>query len=167
MGEKEDKDKEGDKSRKEGDDGKSAGGPESESKKLDGDDENGEDSKQDEEARSLRQQQATLAVLSCFQKLSDVSLENYESLKKEFEEVLAKDLPHTGAQRDTLKEEAERVFAYAKQYIETLKDHDEDDKEEKTKKEDQKRDEDSDEKEDNNKQEEEKRRAEEKKQKEE
>jgi len=79
------------------------------------------DAPQDEESKALRQQQATLAVLSCFQKLSDVSLDNFDTLKAEFDEVMKKDLPDTGAQMETLKGEAERVFGYAKQYIDQVR----------------------------------------------
>merc|ERR1712151_1105325 len=66
-------------------------------------------------------QQATLAVLSCFQKLSDVNLENYESLKAEFEDVMKTQLPKTGSQMEVLKGEADRVFGYARQYIEQIR----------------------------------------------
>merc|ERR1712151_1025202 len=66
-------------------------------------------------------QQATLAVLSCFQKLSDVNLENYEKLKAEFEDVMKTQLPKTGSQMEVLKGEADRVFGYARQYIEQIR----------------------------------------------
>merc|ERR1711920_288409 len=68
-----------------------------------------------------RQQAATLAVLACFQKLSDVSLDNYETVKAEFDKVMETELPDIGAQQEVLKAEANRVFGYAKQYIEQIK----------------------------------------------
>merc|ERR1712187_1106749 len=68
-----------------------------------------------------RQQEATNAVLACFQKVSDVTLENFEAVKAEFEKVMEKELPDTGAQQEVLKAEANRVFGFAKQYIEQIK----------------------------------------------
>merc|ERR1712187_553545 len=94
--------------------------------KDDGDDDNksekgGKDKDGKDKADDTTAQQATLAVLSCFQKLSDVNLENYEKLKAEFEDVMKTQLPKTGSQMEVLKGEADRVFGYARQYIEQIR----------------------------------------------
>ena len=44
--------------------------------------------------------------------------EDFENLNKELEEVMANELPETGAQQEVLKAEADRVLEYAKQYVE-------------------------------------------------
>merc|ERR1712003_56148 len=119
---------------KEKDQGKRAKGKESRGGK-----EVEEEVKDAEEARLERQHKATLAVLSCFQKLSDVSLENFESVRDEFQEVIKTELPETGAQQDALKEQANRVFEYAQQYVTQIK-------EQKNKMDDQKEKEEKDEK---------------------
>jgi len=77
--------------------------------------------RRDEEAKVLRQQQATLSVLRVLQKLSNASPENFESMNKELEETLATELPETGAQQEILKAEADRVLEYAKQYVEQVR----------------------------------------------
>merc|ERR1712083_307588 len=79
------------------------------------------DAKKSEADKAARQQEATLAVLACFQKLSDVNVDTFETVKAEFEKVMATELPDTGAQQEVLKAEANRVFGYAKQYIEQIK----------------------------------------------
>merc|ERR1712087_502398 len=75
-----------------------------------------------------RQQEATLAVLACFQKLSDVNLENFDTVKAEYEKVMATELPDTGAQQEVLKAQAEQAFGYAETYISKLKGGSEDKK---------------------------------------
>ena len=80
-----------------------------------------EQRRREEEAKMLRQQQATLAVLRVLQKLSNASPEDFELLSKELEEVLASELPETGAQQEILKAEADRVLEYAKQYVEQVR----------------------------------------------
>merc|ERR1719226_259884 len=77
--------------------------------------------KKEEEGKVLRQQQATLAVLRVLQKLSNANPENFESLNKELEEVLKTELPETGSQQDILRQEADRVLEYAKQYVEQVR----------------------------------------------
>jgi len=81
----------------------------------------GEPAHTDEQARAARQQRAIMAVLACFHKLSDVTLENFQEVKAEFEHVMTTELPETGAQQDILKTEANRVFGYAQQYVEQIK----------------------------------------------
>merc|ERR550537_764284 len=81
-----------------------------------------EDAKRkDEEGRILRQQQATLAVLRVLQNLSNANPENFDSLNKELEEVLKTELPETGSQQDILRQEADRVLEYAKQYVDQVR----------------------------------------------
>merc|ERR1712060_60568 len=79
------------------------------------------DAKKSEADKAKRQQEATLAVLACFQKLSDVNLENFESVKAEYAKVMATELPDTGAQQEVLKAQAEQAFGYAETYITKLK----------------------------------------------
>merc|ERR1711972_1098589 len=93
------------------------------------------DSKKSEADKAKRQQEATRAVLACFQKLSDVNLENFETVKAEYAKVMATELPDTGAQQEVLKAQAEQAFGYAETYITKLKGGSEDKKsDEKTKK---------------------------------
>lgn len=80
-----------------------------------------EQKRREEEAQVLRQQQATLSVLRVLQKLSNASPDDFEALNKELEEVLANELPETGAQQEILKAEADRVLEYAKQYVEQVR----------------------------------------------
>merc|ERR1719188_2351997 len=77
-----------------------------------------EKKKKEEEKRIFRQQQATLAVLQVLQQLSSATPENFESLKKDLDRVLASELPETGSQQEVLKQEAQRVRDYAQQYVE-------------------------------------------------
>merc|ERR1712194_11490 len=79
------------------------------------------DAKKSEADKAKRQQEATLAVLACFQKLSDVNLENFDTVKAEYEKVMATELPDTGAQQEVLKAQAEQAFGYAETYISKLK----------------------------------------------
>merc|ERR1712060_496700 len=98
------------------------------------------DAKKSEADKAKRQQEATLAVLACFQKLSDVNLENFESVKAEYAKVMATELPDTGAQQEVLKAQAEQAFGYAETYITKLKGGSEDKKsDEKTKKDEDKK----------------------------
>merc|ERR1712061_798581 len=78
--------------------------------------------------KAKKQQEATLAVLACFQKLSDVNLENFETVKAEYEKVMATELPDTGAQQEVLKAQAEQAFGYAETYISKIKGGSEDKK---------------------------------------
>merc|ERR1719188_436920 len=77
-----------------------------------------EKKKKEEEKRIFRQQQATLAVLQVLQQLSSATPENFETLKKDLDRVLATELPETGSQQEVLKQEAQRVRDYAQQYVE-------------------------------------------------
>merc|ERR1712113_492567 len=90
---------------------------------------------------AARQQEATLAVLACFQKLSDVSIDTFETVKAEYEKVMATELPDTGAQQEVLKAQAEQAFGYAETYISKLKGGSEDKKksDEKSKKDEDKK----------------------------
>merc|ERR1711948_64322 len=88
----------------------------------------GADTKKSEADKAKRQQEATLAVLACFQKLSDVNLENFETVKAEYEKVMATELPDTGAQQEVLKAQAEQAFGYAETYVSKLKGGSEDKK---------------------------------------
>merc|ERR1712151_423406 len=99
------------------------------------------DAEKSEADKAKRQQEATLAVLACFQKLSDVNLENFESVKAEYAKVMATELPDTGAQQEVLKAQAEQAFGYAETYISKLKGGSEDKKksDDKSKKDEEKR----------------------------
>merc|ERR1712176_587876 len=99
------------------------------------------DTKKNEADKAKRQQEATLAVLACFQKLSDVNLENFETVKAEYDKVMATELPDTGAQQEVLKAQAEQAFGYAETYITKLKGGSEDKKksDEKSKKDEDKK----------------------------
>ncbi|CAK0853012.1 unnamed protein product [Prorocentrum cordatum] len=80
-----------------------------------------EKAEQEQKRKEAQQQKAAQAVMACMQKLSDVTLDNFDALKAEFEGVVAKELPKTGPQHDTLKAESERVFSFAKRYVDELK----------------------------------------------
>merc|ERR1712151_234119 len=99
------------------------------------------DAKKSEADKAKRQQEATLAVLACFQKLSDVNLENFDTVKAEYDKVMATELPDTGAQQEVLKAQAEQAFGYAETYISKLKGGSEDKKksDDKSKKDEEKR----------------------------
>lgn len=45
---------------------------------------------------------------------------NFAALKAELDEILEKELPETGAQRETLKKESERVMEYAQTYVKQI-----------------------------------------------
>eukprot|EP00927_Polykrikos_kofoidii_P062733 TRINITY_DN5753_c0_g1_i7.p1 TRINITY_DN5753_c0_g1~~TRINITY_DN5753_c0_g1_i7.p1 ORF type:complete len:2094 (-),score=521.54 TRINITY_DN5753_c0_g1_i7:385-6642(-) len=84
-------------------------------------DKNVEESKTKKELEAMRQQQATLSVLRVLQKLSNANPDNFQTLKGELDDVLEKELPQTGSQRDALRAEADRVIDYAKQYVEQIR----------------------------------------------
>ncbi|CAE8618619.1 unnamed protein product [Polarella glacialis] len=72
------------------------------------------------EAKAKREQEATLSVLKGIQKLSDANPDNFAEMSAGFEEVLRTEMPDTGEQLPMLKVEADRVYGYAKQYVQQL-----------------------------------------------
>eukprot|EP00927_Polykrikos_kofoidii_P004608 TRINITY_DN11825_c0_g1_i2.p1 TRINITY_DN11825_c0_g1~~TRINITY_DN11825_c0_g1_i2.p1 ORF type:complete len:1658 (-),score=400.74 TRINITY_DN11825_c0_g1_i2:139-5112(-) len=78
--------------------------------------------KRDEEAKAMRQQQATLAVLRVLQHLSNANPENFAQLKRDLAQVMQTELPETGPQQEeVLKAEAARVLEYAQQYVDQIR----------------------------------------------
>eukprot|EP00928_Gymnodinium_smaydae_P091649 TRINITY_DN75384_c0_g1_i1.p1 TRINITY_DN75384_c0_g1~~TRINITY_DN75384_c0_g1_i1.p1 ORF type:complete len:438 (-),score=124.53 TRINITY_DN75384_c0_g1_i1:224-1537(-) len=79
--------------------------------------------KRAEEEKAAREEKASVAVHKALQKLSHPTLENFSDLRRELAEVMAKQLPETGAQREFLTAEADRVLAYAEKHIERIRQH--------------------------------------------
>jgi len=64
-----------------------------------------------------KQQKAVQAVTSCFHRMSGVNLGNFESLKADFERIMASELPYTGDKETQLREEAKRVLTSAEEQV--------------------------------------------------
>ncbi|CAJ1409447.1 unnamed protein product [Effrenium voratum] len=112
------------KRRKEEEEKGKSGGDRSRPERKDSQDGKSDDKKEEdtrkrleEEAQTLREQQAMLNVLRVLQRLSNANPDTFESLKKDPAEVLRTDLPQTGGQQTVLKAEADRVLEYAKLYV--------------------------------------------------
>ena len=84
-----------------------------------------EDEKEREKEREEREharakekeQRAVQNVVSCFNRMKGINLSNFESLKSDFERIMASELPYTGAKESELRGEATRVLADAEETI--------------------------------------------------
>ena len=69
------------------------------------------------ELKHEKEQRAIQNVTSCFQRMKGINLSNFESLKSDFERIMASELPYCGEKESELRAEATGVLSEAEEAI--------------------------------------------------